>query len=332
MNILNTIRALFSKKKTSCYPFKDGSTGGEIKRNVSYLTNFHGLTNYIGIIKRPIYRSLLEPSLFVKPTENMVVKPNCHVDEEGRVYLQYLQDWNTSSSDLSDLVQIMIIAFSDMPPVYTKPKIPSSFSEQKVILRQYNEQTVVQALSCGIYSNPERTKEDVMVTLHNYVGLSAKHLPNEANKPSKNNLLNLEGTIPIMYKGSPFNIPICIWIVEQYPNSPPNVYVTPTKQMFICVSKYVDKDGKVSIPYIQMWNKDSDLPGLIQMMIMAFSELTPLYTKPDTGVQLRRSNLSESSATLKGPDIQHKRLSMPEYAMILRGPDGAKFVDIKNSH
>jgi len=41
-------------------------------------------------------------------------------------------------------------------------------------------------------------------------------------------LLQLSGTIPIYYKGSQYNIPVVIWLLETYPAIPPKCYVTPT--------------------------------------------------------------------------------------------------------
>lgn len=33
------------------------------------------------------------PLVFVKPTNNMLIKPNKHVDNSGRVYMPYLSEW-----------------------------------------------------------------------------------------------------------------------------------------------------------------------------------------------------------------------------------------------
>lgn len=44
-------------------------------------------------------------------------------------------------------------------------------------------------------------------------------------------LLCLIGTIPIVYNGSNYNIPLNIWIVDSYPFAPPVIYVTPTSDI-----------------------------------------------------------------------------------------------------
>ena len=33
------------------------------------------------------------PLVFVKPTNNMLIKPSKHVDNSGRVYMPYLSEW-----------------------------------------------------------------------------------------------------------------------------------------------------------------------------------------------------------------------------------------------
>ncbi|XP_068250029.1 tumor susceptibility gene 101 protein isoform X5 [Palaemon carinicauda] len=155
------------------------------------------------------------------------------------------------------------------------------------------------------YQNVEKTKRDVMTALHNYRGLSPKLDKFVFNDGSDRELLNLEGTIPVRYKvfrsgtsryllclegtipvtykGAVYNIPVCIWLLDNHPLSSPMVYVKPTPDMLIKASRHVDQNGKVYLPYLHEWNpSSSDLPGLIQIMIMTFSEMPPVYSKPKT--------------------------------------------------
>ncbi|KAK2152289.1 hypothetical protein LSH36_335g03016 [Paralvinella palmiformis] len=64
------------------------------------------------------------PMVYVKPTSNMQIKPSKHVDNTGRVYLPYLHDWKHPGSDLLGLVQILVIVFSEEPPVFSKGSGP----------------------------------------------------------------------------------------------------------------------------------------------------------------------------------------------------------------
>jgi ESCRT-I complex subunit TSG101 len=42
-------------------------------------------------------------------------------------------------------------------------------------------------------------------------------------------LLNLNGTIPVDYRGSSYNIPVCFWLLHDYPTSAPMGFVRPTQ-------------------------------------------------------------------------------------------------------
>lgn len=143
-----------------------------------------------------------------------------------------------------------------------------------------HEQVVSQAVA-NRYQNVDKTKRDVMTALHNYRGLSPKLDKFVFNDGSDRELLNLDGTIPVRYKGAVYNIPVCIWLLDNHPLSSPMVYVKPTPDMLIKASRHVDQNGKVYLPYLHEWNPNSsDLPGLIQIMIMTFSEMPPVYSKP----------------------------------------------------
>lgn len=41
--------------------------------------------------------------------------------------------------------------------------------------------------------------------------------------------------------------------MDTYPKSAPLVYVTPTKDMIIKVSMYVDHNGRIYLPYLHDW-------------------------------------------------------------------------------
>ena len=83
-------------------------------------------------------------------------------------------------------------------------------------------------------------------------------------------LLNLGGTIPIVYQQETYNIPVkvrrCIeptlatpwstaplatlscpmqvWLLKDYPATPPYCYILPTKDMELSVSPYLDHSGQ----------------------------------------------------------------------------------------
>ena len=62
------------------------------------------------------------PVVFLVPTPDMaIVRQHRNVDDTGRCYFPYLSSW-TSACNLTSLVQVMSEAFSEMPPLYSKPK------------------------------------------------------------------------------------------------------------------------------------------------------------------------------------------------------------------
>ena len=63
------------------------------------------------------------PLCYVKPTTDMQIKVSKHVDQSGKIYLPYLHEWNHSNSDILGLIQILIVTFSEQPPVYSRPKV-----------------------------------------------------------------------------------------------------------------------------------------------------------------------------------------------------------------
>ncbi|XP_063497117.1 ubiquitin-conjugating enzyme E2 variant 3 isoform X5 [Symphalangus syndactylus] len=96
---------------------------------------------------------------------------------------------------------------------------------------------------------------------------------------SQKDLLNFTGTIPVMYQGNTYNIPIRFWILDSHPFAPPICFLKPTANMGILVGKHVDAQGRIYLPYLQNWSHPkSVIVGLIKEMIAKFQEELPLYS------------------------------------------------------
>lgn len=52
----------------------------------------------------------------------------------------------------------------------------------------------------------------------------------------------------------PYNIPICLWIEPNYPQSVPLCYVKPTREMMVVKGKYVTSNGEIYLPYLKEWS------------------------------------------------------------------------------
>ncbi|XP_049637010.1 tumor susceptibility gene 101 protein [Suncus etruscus] len=101
------------------------------------------------------------------------------------------------------------------------------------------------------------------------------------NDGNSKELMNLNGTIPVCYKGNTYNIPVCLWLLDTYPYNPPICFVKPTSTMTIKTGKHVDANGKIYLPYLHEWkHPQSDLLGLIQVMIVVFGDEPPVFSRP----------------------------------------------------
>ncbi|KAF4104586.1 hypothetical protein G5714_013917 [Onychostoma macrolepis] len=97
---------------------------------------------------------------------------------------------------------------------------------------------------------------------------------------SSRDLMSLAGTVPVSYRGNVYNIPVCLWLLDTYPYNPPTCFVKPTSAMMIKTGKHVDANGKIYLPYLYEWkHPQSDLYGLIQVMIVLFGEEPPVFSR-----------------------------------------------------
>ncbi|GBP27283.1 Tumor susceptibility gene 101 protein [Eumeta japonica] len=136
------------------------------------------------------------------------------------------------------------------------------------------------------YKHPEYVAREVINVIQRYRTLTYRREVFVFNNGSRKDLLQLDGTIPVNYKGAVYNIPVCVWLMDTHPQNAPLCFVKPTSDMCIKVSKYVDSNGKIYLPYLHEWNSNSTILNLIKYMITAFGELPPVYSKPRTEASL----------------------------------------------
>ena len=99
-------------------------------------------------------------------------------------------------------------------------------------------------------------------------------------------VLHIGNIFYFIFRGSMYNIPVAIWILDTHPTHAPLGYVTPTPDMAIKVSAHVDGNGKIYLPYLHEWDpSNSDILGLIQMCIITFGEQPPVFAKPQGAIQ-----------------------------------------------
>lgn len=130
------------------------------------------------------------------------------------------------------------------------------------------------------YKNPDVAKRDVLSVFSTFSDLRPKMEDFVFNDGSRKTLLQLDGTIPVNYRGNVYNIPICVWLMDTHPYNPPLVYVKPTPNMQIKPGRNVDQNGKVDLPYLREWRyPNSDLLGMIQILTIVFGDEPPVYSK-----------------------------------------------------
>ncbi|XP_050539398.1 tumor susceptibility gene 101 protein [Daktulosphaira vitifoliae] len=138
-----------------------------------------------------------------------------------------------------------------------------------------------------MYKFPEQTKKEIIKALNSYHGLICNYETFLFSNRIEKKLINLSGTIPVIFKGTTYHIPICIWLMDTHPNNAPICYVKPTVDMRIKMSMYVDHNGKIYLPYLHNWTPTtSNLLELIGIMTVTFSETPPVYsvTRTDPAV------------------------------------------------
>lgn len=146
------------------------------------------------------------------------------------------------------------------------------------------------------YRYHDRLTKDVLNAIEIYKSLVPKLDYYIYENGEEENLICLDGTIPITYRKANYYIPVCIYLRKDHPESKPICYVRPTSQMTIKESRNVDSQGKVLVPYLDNWSSArSDLTCLIQVMVVMFSETPPVYKKPEASMQQSPSNSSMRS-------------------------------------
>mmetsp|Transcript_17560 Transcript_17560/g.30970 ORF Transcript_17560/g.30970 Transcript_17560/m.30970 type:complete len:468 (+) Transcript_17560:174-1577(+) len=138
--------------------------------------------------------------------------------------------------------------------------------------------------SCSVYQSQfkARITKDVNEVISQCPTLKAQTDVHYSNDGRSSTLITLKGIIPIHYGGEQYNIPMQIWVADDYPLMPPLTYVTPTGNMTIARDHdNVSPDGAVFQPYLNQWNPSrSSLAGLVSSCKSLFSSFPPVHARP----------------------------------------------------
>jgi ESCRT-I complex subunit TSG101 len=100
------------------------------------------------------------------------------------------------------------------------------------------------------------------------------------NNGDSYNVLVMQGTIAIMFRGQTYQILVDMYLPPGYPRSPPNCFVRLAPNMYLKSNhRHVGSDGKVYLPYLHEWDVRHNLIELVVAMSSVFSAEPPVFTR-----------------------------------------------------
>ncbi|KAJ2794249.1 Suppressor protein stp22 of temperature-sensitive alpha-factor receptor and arginine permease, partial [Coemansia guatemalensis] len=139
------------------------------------------------------------------------------------------------------------------------------------------------------FPNPQQVYQQVDAALTQFRSLQPKIAEYIADDGVRQALLCLHGTLPVVFHGATFNIPVVFWFPRMFPEHSPLAYVTPTRAMVVKVGRHVDERGRVYHPYLASWSTSSTLNELFRSLIAVFSAEPPVFSRPPghTGMAIK---------------------------------------------
>ena len=119
----------------------------------------------------------------------------------------------------------------------------------------------------------------------------------------------ISGTLPAVYKGATFNVPIRLTYYEGYPGRPPVVQVTPTPDMMVKSNEFVREDGTVVSALMQRWTAQCNTKVLFDDLIAAFNYKMPVFSR---GAKAQGQPASQSMYA-QPPQPMYTQPSLPAY-------------------
>lgn len=142
-----------------------------------------------------------------------------------------------------------------------------------------SSQQIQQILQDCRYIQIPVAKADAANVISHYSDLKPNRELFSFNNGTQKYLLCLSGTVPVSYRGTVYNIPVAMYLLENHPMVAPFCYVKPTTTMQVRPGRNVDASGRIYLPYLSEWKQHShDLTGLVQIMAVVFSESPPVVS------------------------------------------------------
>ncbi|VDN04696.1 unnamed protein product [Thelazia callipaeda] len=185
----------------------------------------------------------------------------------------------------------------------------------------YVSSTIIALLNEAKAKYVDTAKNDILSALSAFPGLT----PDVEYFIYPDNLralaFRLKGTIPVLYKGNTYNIPVALYLWDTHPYYAPVCYVCPTQNMMLKESKTVDKQGRIYLPYLSDWSFPGyDLSGLLQIhvnflkvMAMCFQESCPVFAKSSITTHAPSSGSTTAQSVSYTPYPTSIPSGMPSY-------------------
>ncbi|KAL9100324.1 MAG: hypothetical protein Q9163_004287 [Psora crenata] len=130
------------------------------------------------------------------------------------------------------------------------------------------------------YHDATRTYSDVTQILAYHPGFSLRTDVYTFENGASTLLLNVQGTLPVSFRGNSYGFPISLWIPREYPSTPPSSFVTPTKGMAIRPGQHVSADGRIYHPYLAGWaSTRSNILEFVSVLQDIFAREPPLIAR-----------------------------------------------------
>lgn len=188
------------------------------------------------------------------------------------------------------------------PPQQYYNQQPTQFLQQQQLQQQTLLQQRIQQLDGQIqflstrYHDAMRVRNDVVQLLHATPSLYTMTTSPAQGAPP---VLFIGGTLPIVYRGHSYNIPIQIVVPEGYPHSPPVCKVVPTDTMVLKSNhKHVSSTGVCYLPYLAGWQPNAfSLLGAAAELKAIFATDPPVRAKPSLGHSASLPTLGEPAGS-----------------------------------
>lgn len=192
----------------------------------------------------------------------------------------------------------------------------------------------------GAYTDPDRVFADVDRALIAVSSLSPKTEVFTFNDGRTQLLISLDGTIPVEFRNTTYNIPVAYWIPRDYPREPPMAFVAPTPDMAIRKGPNVDPSGEIGGDYLSRWRSKPEACNLLDLIHDCqhmFGREPPVYAKPKpTPVYATTASSSRFSANQQlrshPPTPQRQASTSSNFAAQRPGPHPPQSASPKSPH